>query len=73
MAFTTVTTDELVRLDKAALDRERFALERERLALDREKFALAKAREDKSREVLGDKKLTDAEKTERMREVFGIS
>ena len=71
-AFAQVTTDELVRLDKAALDREKFALERERLALDREKFELAKAREAKTREVLGDRKLTDAEKTARMKEVFGI-
>lgn len=71
-AFTQVTTDELVQLDKAALAREKFALERERLALDREKFELAKAREAKTREVLGDRKLSAEEKNNRLKEVFGI-
>lgn len=73
VAFETVTTEELVKLDKATLDREKFELEKRRLELDREKFELAKAREAKTKEVLGDAKLTAAEKESRMKEVFGIA
>lgn len=57
-----------------ALDLKRKALDvkERKLDLDREKFEAAEARLSKAREVVSDTKLTDAERTERMKEIFGL-
>lgn len=73
VVFAGVTTDELVKLEYVTLTREKLELEKRRLELDREKLELAKRREAQTKDVLGDRKLTDAEKTARMKEVFGIA
>ncbi len=70
--FTGVTTEEVVALERVTLMREKLELERSRLALDREKLEMAKTREEKTREVLGDRQLTAEEKNNRLKEVFGI-
>lgn len=43
-----------------------------KLDLDREKFEAAEARLNKAKEIVGDSKLTDAERTARIREIFGL-
>lgn len=73
VVFAGVTTEELVKLEYVTLTREKLELEKRRLDLDREKLELAKRREAQTKDVLGDRKLTDAEKTARMKEVFGIA
>ncbi len=44
----------------------------ETLRLAREKFEAAEARLNKAKEVVGDAKLSDAERTAKMREIFGL-
>lgn len=44
----------------------------EQLKLAREKFEAAEARLNKAKEIVGDVKLTDAERTARMKEIFGL-
>jgi hypothetical protein len=44
----------------------------EQLKLAREKFEAAEARLNKAKEVVGDAKLTDAERTAKMKEIFGL-
>ena len=44
----------------------------EALKLAREKFEAAEARLNKAKEVVSDAKLSDAERTARMKEIFGL-
>lgn len=44
----------------------------ETLRLAREKFEAAEARLNKAKEVVGDSKLSDAERTAKMKEIFGL-
>jgi hypothetical protein len=44
----------------------------EQLKLDREKFEAAERRAAQAKEAISDKKLTDAERTARLKEIYGI-
>ena len=54
------------------LRRKALAVKERKLDLDREKFEAAEARLNKAKEIVGDSKLTDAERTARIREIFGL-
>lgn len=58
----------------AELDLKRRAQETKdaQLRLAREKFEAAEARLSKAKEIVGDGKLSDAERTARMKEIFGL-
>lgn len=58
--------------DELEIKRKALAVKERKLDLDREKFEAAEARLNKAKEIVGDSKLTDAERTARIREIFGL-
>ncbi|MGC4068430.1 MAG: hypothetical protein QM784_28045 [Polyangiaceae bacterium] len=71
--YGELTAMDLGFLARAENDRQRLKLQEEKLKLDREKFAAAQKKEQAAKKVLGDGKLTDAQKAARMKEVYGIN
>lgn len=70
-----------IAIDLAAVQTKRVELELksraqqtkdEQLKLAREKFQAAEARLNQAKEIVGDVKLSDAERTARMKEIFGL-
>jgi len=57
---------------QGALNLAKLAIDREKLAQAERKLAILEAREAKTKAIVGDKQLTDAEKSARMKEVFGL-
>jgi len=54
------------------LKRKALEVKERKLNLDREKFEAAEARLNQAKEIVGDAKLSDAERTQRIKEIFGI-
>lgn len=54
------------------IKRKALEVKERKLDLDREKFEAAEARLNKAKEIVGDVKLSDAERTARMKEIFGL-
>lgn len=58
--------------DELEIKRKALEVKERKLDLDREKFEAAEARLNKAKEIVGDVKLSDAERTARIREIFGL-
>ncbi len=58
--------------DELEIKRKALAVKERKLDLDREKFEAAEARLNQAKEVVGDSKLSDAERTAKMKEIFGL-
>lgn len=54
------------------IKRKALEVKERKLGLDREKFEAAEARLNKAKDIVADTKLTDAERTARIREIFGL-
>ncbi|MCC6356919.1 MAG: hypothetical protein IT577_23785 [Verrucomicrobiae bacterium] len=67
-----LTPADVARFELNALRERLVAVQERRVAVDERRIALMESREQKAKDVLDDDNLTDEQKTQRMKQVFGL-